>query len=108
MIGAREMRDLPPLNSADDSDLISKARSLLRGIDVFRSTLSHLASSAEGLSENITSARAHPLFESLAGLGRRLEETGSSAASQAAEFDSLAGELAAFIRKSEIARRKER
>jgi hypothetical protein len=56
------MSDLPPINSADDADILAKAKSLLRGLDVFRSHLSGVAASAGGLAENISRAREHPLF----------------------------------------------
>jgi hypothetical protein len=55
------MSDLPIIPSADDAEIIAKAKALLRGLEVFRSHLSGLAASASGLSENITRARPPPL-----------------------------------------------
>jgi hypothetical protein len=100
------MSDLPPINSADDADIIAKAKALLRGLNVFCSHLSGVAASAGGLAENITRARAHPLFEPLAGLGASLESISAVAAGQAAEFDAIAGALAAELRKIELEGRR--
>jgi len=65
-----------------------------------------VAASAGGLAENITRARAHPLFEPLAGLGASLESISAVAAGQAAEFDAIAGALAAELRKIELEGRR--
>jgi hypothetical protein len=90
------MSDMEHIMDESDPEIIAKAKSLLRGLDGFRTHLSHLAASAEGLSENIGRLREHPAFEPLAELGDSLASIGASAAGQAAEFDRHAAALAAL------------